>query len=128
MLRAAFVLCLFHLPLLAVPSASAADGMLPDTMEVGKVGKLWPTGEGLPGAREVVEYLISEVGDDWLALRVAGLGGETRPVILVRGVPTKGLVDDRRWKPEGVWKVVGTEKYKGKTVFTLRPHKDDGKK
>jgi hypothetical protein len=110
MLRAAFVLCLFHLPLLAVPSASAADGMLPDTMEVGKVGKLWPTGEGLPGAR------------------VAGLGGETRPVILVRGVPTKGLVDDRRWKPEGVWKVVGTEKYKGKTVFTLRPHKDDGKK
>ena len=101
-----------------------ADGMVPKTMEVGKVGKLWPDGEGMVGAREVVKYTIAQVGDDWLALRVSG-HGEGADLFIVRAVPTKGLVDDRRWKPTGEWKVTGTEKYRGKTVFTLQPHPKD---
>lgn len=109
--------------LLAVP-AFAAPKLLPTNMEVGKVGELWPDGHGLPGAKDVVEYNIAEVGSDWLALRVSGHGAGPS-IIIVRGVPTKGLVDDRRWKPSGMWKVEGTEKYRDKSsVFVLRPHVD----
>ena len=116
-MRAVIVALVFCLP-----SAAAAPKLLPTNMEVGQVGEFWPDGEGLPGARDVVEYIIAEVGDGWLALRIKGVGAGP-PVVLVRGVPTKGLVDDRRWKPTGEWKVEGTERYNGKTVFTLRPHK-----
>lgn len=107
--------------LLACLPAVAQPKLLPENMEVGKVGELWPDGEGKPGAPDIVRYLIAEVGDDWLALRLTGVGEPS--VIIVRGVPTKGLVDDRRWKPTGLWKVEGTEKWDGKTRFTLRPHK-----
>lgn len=118
-MRAALLLILF-----AFPAFAAEPRMLPRSMEVGKVAQLWPDGEGLVGVRgEVVRYTILEVGDDWLALRVTT--GERDPgpdTIIVRGVPTKGLVDDARWKPTGTWKVEKTEKYKGKTIFSLRPH------
>jgi hypothetical protein len=114
-MRTAAAVLVFCLP------AAAADRLLPDNMAVGKVGPLWPDGHGLPGAADVVRYTIAEVGDDWLALRVTGAGGPS--VILVRGVDTKGLVNDRRWKPAGEWKVTATEKYRGKTRFVLRPEK-----
>lgn len=106
----------------AVP-AVAADKMLPRDMEVGKVGPLWPDGVGLVGIRgEVVKYTIIEVGDEWLALRVTtGETDQGPDTIIVRGIPTKGLVDGKRWKPTGTWKVEKTEKYKSKTVFSLRP-------
>jgi hypothetical protein len=112
------------LALLALtPAAVAApDGMLPTTMEVGKIGELWPDGLGTGIRGTVVEYTIAEVGPGWLALRVTGFG-DGPDTIVVRGVPTDGLVDGRRWKPKGTWKVEATEKYKGKTVFSLRPHK-----
>lgn len=122
-MRASLIVLAFCLP------ATAAPKLLPNSMEVGKVGELWPDGMGLPGIRgEVVRYTILEVGDDWLSVRVTT--GEDRPgpdTIIVRGVPTKGLVSDKRWKPAGEWKVEGTEKYDRKTVFVLRPHVAKGK-
>ena len=105
--------------------AGDAKKMLPRNMEVGKVGTLWPDGEGMLGIRgAVVTWTIIEVGDDWLALRVAT--GERDPgpdTVVVRGVDTAGLVDGKRWKPAGVWRVVKTEKHRGMTVFSLRPEK-----
>lgn len=116
----------FAVLLLAVP-AVAADKMLPRMMEVGKVAQLYPDGSQapiIPG--DIVKYMILEVGDDWLAVRVTtGAYSEPGPeTIIVRGIPTKGLVTDQRWKPAGLWKVEKTEKYRDKTVFSIRPHDD----
>ncbi len=95
--------------------------MLPREMEVGKVSTLWPA--GVPLAGEAVKYVITEIGDDWIAVRVETHETEgDRMAVLVRGIPTKGLVDGRSWKPAGEYKVEKTEKYKGKTVFSLKPH------
>ena len=121
-------------PILAVlalaASAPAAEKLLPRTMEVGKVGELWPAGRSAPGGSVPVRYIVTEVGNDWLALRVET--DETtgdRMTILVRGIDTKGAVDDRPWKPTGQWRVDGTEKYKSsKTVFVLKPHQVKEKK
>lgn len=96
----------------------------PRKMEVGDSGPLWPVGKAL-GLGDPAHYYISEVGDNWLAVRIkSGIRKDPEVTFIVRGVSTKGLVDDREWKPSGTWKVADTEKYRGKTVFTLKPAKD----
>ncbi len=103
--------------LLAIP-LQADSGLLPRTMEIGQTGKF-----SAISSAGTVRYYIAEVGSDWLAIRVDTMEREGSDMtIIVRGVPTKGLVDEKRWKPEGEWKVEATEKYKGRTVFMLKPH------
>lgn len=73
------------------------------------------------GTANVKKLTITEVGDDWIAVRC-----QTVPstfTIVVRGIPTAGLVDDKPWEPKGNFKVEKTEKYKGKTVFVFQAQK-----
>jgi len=42
-----------------------------------------------------------------------------RPTYLILKVDTTDLVDGKQYKPTGQFKVTGTEKHKGKTVFVL---------
>jgi hypothetical protein len=100
---------LLALAMFAAPAL--AGSVSPYSMQVGDTGPLAVPGSG---------YTISEVGDDWLALRYKGFENKTM-TILVRGIPTAGLVDDKAWTPDKltVFKVEKTEKYKGKTVFVL---------
>lgn len=101
---------------LAAPTA-AADVISVSKMQVGDTGVLSVP----PGG-----FIVDEVGDDWIAVRFRHPLDDTRSVILIRGIPTAGLVDDRRWEPprEARFKVEKTEKHGGKTVFSLRPVKE----
>jgi hypothetical protein len=101
------VVCL----LLAAPAF--AGPISPSRMKVGDTGEL-----ALPPSG----FIVAEVGDDWIAVRFRTSDGSQ--TILVRGIPTAGLVDDRQWVPKGNFKVEKTEKYKGKTVFVLQAQKD----
>lgn len=98
--------------------ARAAPEIDPHGMKIGQSGRIVLYGE--------TSLTVAEVGDDWLAIKCTS--GFPTYYFLVRGVPTKGVVTDKRWDHKGEWKVEDTEKYQGKTVFVLRPHKPKDKK
>jgi hypothetical protein len=108
-MRTLAVLLVFAIP-------AAADIISPSKMKVGDVGQLAIPPRG---------FIVSEVGDTWIAVRFRNIDDMSQE-ILVRGVPTAGLVDDRQWQPpkDAVFKVVKTEKYRGKTVFSLQVQKE----
>ena len=95
--------------LLTFPVAAVAFD--PRYMKIGQSGEITNFG---------IDLTIKEVGDDWLYIRCDSKSDPTF-YFLVRGVATKGLADDKPWDYKGSWKVTDTEKYKGKTVYVLRP-------
>lgn len=108
---------------LVLPSACAFAAELdPHKLELDKSGELIPYGKAAGNAAlGRVTYKVIGVGDDWLAIRAHDVDNSSRDDVtfIVRGISTRGMVDDKPWKPEGVWTVSKTEKFKEKTVFTL---------
>jgi len=104
-MRALIALCLFAVP-------AFADGINPITMKIGDAGPI--------SDLQFDDLIITEVGTDYLAIRCKTRAAPNF-LFLVRGISTKGLVDDKPWKYAGRYKVADTEKYQGKTVFVLKP-------
>ncbi len=50
---------------------------------------------------------------------------EGKPISLLLSVDTTDLVDGKIYMPKGVFKVTGTEKIKGRTVFALKQQPKD---
>lgn len=101
-MRATLALLLFAFPTFA--------GINPVNMKVGDSGKFF---------LDQCDVSISEVGKDWISVRCKSSFGPTF-YFVVRDIDTKGLVDDKPWKPTGEFTVTGTEKYRSKTVFTVK--------
>ena len=116
-------LSLFAVVLL-VPSLYAAE-LSPLKLELDATGTLTKNGK-VPeeGSLRFVRYTVLEVGKDWLAIEIEGdfgfAGKVKTATMIVRGIPTRGIVDGKPWEPTGNWTVTDTEKYKGSTVFVLR--------
>lgn len=85
--------------------------------------RLWERGSPEVGTYAALAdntHKVVEVIDGQTAAVQFGYKG-TGPTFVVQGVPTKGWADDAYVRSSGDWKVVGTVKYGGKTVFGLRP-------
>lgn len=75
--------------------------------------------------------LVAEVlGNEEILVRgvASALGSNKQEVTLritpdfVLKTPTKGIVDGKKLKPSGLYKVVGTKKVNGKTIFVVEPY------
>lgn len=88
-----------------------------EDFKVGIIG-LWRKGEY---ALKVIEV----IDKDSVYLAVA-----YRPEvnIVVKGIPTKGIVDGAKLPMLGLWEFTGTVKHAGKTVFVVQPLVRDEKK
>ena len=98
--------------LLAIASPALADSISPTSMKVGDSGPI--------SDLQVQSMTIVEVGTDFIRIRVRS--AEPTFDMLIRDVSTTGLVDDKPWEPGSQrFRVTGTEKYKGRTMFVLKP-------
>lgn len=88
--------------------APADVDLCPDTLEVGQVGK-WIKD------KKPIKFRVREIFDD--ALMVVGWADE--PDILVSGMDTRGLADGKKIDLKGRWKVVKTQKWKGRTLYLV---------
>ena len=114
-MKAAYLLLLVLptiLLILALPGRARADSISPINMKVGDTGPI--------SDLQVQSMTIVEVGTDFLRIRVRT--SEPTFDMLVRDISTTGLVDDKPWEPGSQrFKVTGTEKYKGRTMYVLKP-------
>jgi hypothetical protein len=120
---------------------SAAHGeerlLDPNELKSGMVGELWDDGyRKVPGGYEVAYiYHVVDVIDKnkvIVSATVSLASGGKRPVDgkpthLILHIDTTDLVDGKQYKPKGIFKVVGTEKLKGRTHFVLSPHSTEKK-
>lgn len=108
--------------------AVQAQELSPLKLELDKTGTLTPWGK-VPeeGSLRYVKYTVREVGKDWLAIEIEGdfgfAGKVKTETMIVREIPTRGIVDGKKWEPTGKWTVTDTEKYRGKTVFVIKEAK-----
>lgn len=118
------IACLSACALLLAPAGRAAeqDGerMLAERFEVGHVGYF----RADPKSTVYFHIRILEIIDkDTMLMKL----GRMNPAFLLKGMPTKGLVEDKVIEVKGKWKVTDTKKHRGKTYYLVEPVKEEKK-